>query len=223
MGRRVPPRRRGRNSAPPTAHLPRPASHRRGSLGRSAPASPEAPGRRPHPSASVALVPRADPQRPQPLPRSRPPHASSMGECGAPGPARPRHAGRLAWPPPRRLGEGRWRGARGPAGELVGVGERSRAGQDRLLPLCRRGLSPPSPLGKACSRWEVDTGLRIRALGVQTLSPCRGTLRHPFPWPCKLAGASSLFAPLPCPLCCCTPGRGAAWRGPSSGSKMDSG
>lgn len=65
-------RRRGRRSAPPTAHLPRPASSRRGSRGRGAPASPPALGRRP-PHAAVALAPGrpAAPPAPPAFPASR--------------------------------------------------------------------------------------------------------------------------------------------------------
>lgn len=222
-GRRVPPRRRGCHSAPPTAHLPRPASHSRGSLGRSAPASPQALCRRPPPPPPPSRSPPA-PTRSAPSPSRFPGLPTPPLWVSAGPPARPGPAMQAGWPGRLRAGSGRGvgEGHRGPVGELVGVGGRSRTGQDRLLPLSRRGLSPPPPLGKACLRWEVDAGLRIRAVGVQTLSPCQGALRHPFPWPCKLAGVGSLFAPFPCPLCCCTPGRGAAWRGPGSGSKMDS-
>lgn len=109
-GPRVPPHRRGPTPLLPPPTCPAPPLTAEGPSGAALRPLPRHPaGARP--SASIAVAPRADPQRPQPLPRSRPPHASSMGECGAPGPARPRHAGRLAWPPPRRLGEGRWRGA----------------------------------------------------------------------------------------------------------------
>lgn len=56
-------------------------------------------------------------------------------------------------------------------------------GQGQLLPLGRRGLSLPPPLGKACSRWEVDAGLGIRDAGVQTVPRVGARFITPSPGP----------------------------------------
>lgn len=174
------PRGRGRASAPPAAHLPRPASCRRGSRRPGLRARPARPRRRP--------APRASRQRRAPYPRPRQPGACSMGECGASGPGGPAKQAR---------GPGRLRASsgKGRAGGAAGAG--------------RAGPAPNPPRGAArCVPSsgevlpEVGGARRPRSQGgggpncVPLLAP-----HQPAPLtPARtLAGAGGRFAPSPPP------------------------
>lgn len=135
-----------------------------------------------------------------------------MGECGAPG--RPRGAGLPVGLPPRRLEEGRGRGAPLPAGRRGGRGEPWGA-RARSLPRCGEG-----PLkvggGRRCRNRGGGGPNSAPMLGPASAAPLSLALQAgwggqplcPFP--------ASAAAPQPL-------GRGAARRGPNSGSKMDRG
>lgn len=211
-------RRRGRRSAPPTAHLPRPASSRRGSRGRGAPASTPALGRRP-PHAAVALAP--GPRRSPHRPRSRPPGASSMGECGAPGRASPCRPAGLAASAPARGGAR----ARGIAGRPGSLGRGRINGRAGPAPSPRQaGAQPAASFGEGLLAVGGRRRSRNQGCGGPNCAPCRGALHHPFPWPCKLTGAGSLFPPFLVPSAAVPQEeRQLAWRGPNAGSKTDSG
>ena len=151
--------------------------------------------------------PPAGPRRPPHRPRSRPPGASSMGECGPPGRASPCRPAGLAASAPARGGAR----ARGIAGRPGSLGRGRINGRAGPAPSPRQaGAQPAASFGEGLLAVEGRRRSRNQGCGGPNCAPCRGALHHPFPWPCKLTGAGSLFFPLPCPLRCCAPGREAA-------------